>query len=230
MFKLYPYDDATISQNNLALHGQLSQIDTQITQIELTIASDQTSKEEKNRLRIKRKQLKQQKEEAKWQAYISYLATKDQALATVMTKLVGVRFDFTKLSIDDQQIILNVLVKHKLNDLIAHKAPELLGIDATAFKEFTDSLFDLSQKELIIPNKEEPIHIIFKEKKFLSQQATQLLSVNELSQLKSLPLQFVVQPTPSSQEFFERGVLRGHDGGQLFDTFKSKNGFVVLND
>jgi len=40
-----------------------------------------------------------------------------------------------------------------------------------------------------------------------------------------------VEPTPSSQEFFERGVLRGHDGGKLFDTFQSKNnGPVVLND
>jgi hypothetical protein len=77
-------------------------------------------------LRKKRKELKQQREEIKWKAYIRYLATKDQALASVMDKLVGARFDFNKLSVADQQVILNILVKQKLNDLIAHKAPELL--------------------------------------------------------------------------------------------------------
>lgn len=230
IFRSYPYDHALVLQSDPSLDTQVTAIEKQISEIELTIANDATSKEERARLRKKKSDLNQKKEELRRMAYTKYLATKDAALAAVMVKLVGARFDFAKLSLDDQQVILTFLVKDKLNSLISHQAAELLGIDADELTQFTNDLFDLHKKDLTIYVKGEPVHIIFKEKKFLSQQVDQLLSVKELAELKTLPLQFTVQPTPSSQAFFEEGILRWNNGGQLFDTFQSKNGPVILND
>ena len=230
IFRKYPYHHELIAQVDPSFSTALQQVENQISKLEMSIIDDKVSPEEKILLREKRKKLLQHKEEVKWNGYTKYLATKDVALATVMSKLVWVRFDFSLLSAQDQQVILTFLVKDKLSDLIARKAPELLGVDAKDLKQFTEDLFDLSKKELTLSTRDWPVHIVFKEKKFLPQQVDRLLSVTDLAGLNSLPLQFIVQPTPSSQEFFERGVLRGHEWGQLFDTFQSKNGPVILND
>jgi hypothetical protein len=123
-------------------------------ELEAKIMAATTSEEERTRLRAKRKELKQKKEEARWHAYGLYLSTKDKQLAAVVAKLVAARFDFAQLSLTDQQQLLNVLVKHKLGDIIARKAPELLGISPEELKQFTDDLFDLSKKDLTIPTRE----------------------------------------------------------------------------
>jgi hypothetical protein len=204
IFKLYPYDDSRISLTEPAVTSQLQDVDTQISQIELSIAHEQTSKEEKIHLRKKRKELRQERELIKWNAYISYLATKDPSLSAVMGKVVTAHFDMGQLSLVDQQVILNHLVKHKLQDLIQHKAPELLDIDAESLQQFVEDLFDLQKMELMIPTKEDPVHIKFAEKKFISQKAQYFLSVNNLADMQSFPLQFTVVPTPSSQDFFEQ--------------------------
>lgn len=204
IFKLYPYQDAQITTVNPALNSQLQDLDAQISQIEMSIADAQTSTEEKNRLRKKRKELRQERELIKWKAYIKYLATKEQSLATVMSKVVDAHFDMEQLSLADQQVILNHLVKHKLQDLIQHKAPELLNIDAEYLQQFVDDLFDLQKMEIKIPTREGAVHIKFAEKKFASQKAQSFLSVNNLADIQSLPLQFTVVPTPSNQDFFEQ--------------------------
>jgi hypothetical protein len=137
-----------------ALQFKLAQVDKQINELELSIVSAEISEEERSRLQKKREEFRQAREKIKWEAYTKYLQTKDKTLAPVIAKLVETRFDFGQLSVADQQVVLNVLVKHKLNDLISRQAPELLGIDAADLKKFTDDLFDLNKKDLFIPTRE----------------------------------------------------------------------------
>lgn len=230
IFKRYPYDDQLVLQQTPTLHTELVALDKEIMELTGSMTDDRKSKEERLRLAHKKKELKQRKEEIKRKAYLKYLETKNSALAQVMGKLVTHRFDFTQLSVSDQQTILNILVKDKIKELITHQAAELLDVDQDNFQQFVEDLFDLSKMDVTIPTKEWPVLVHFQEKKFISQAATQLLAVNDLSELKTLPLQFVVQQTPSSQEFFEESILRWKDGGMLFDTFQSKQWPIVLND
>jgi len=126
IFRRYPFHNDLVAQAEPTLTAQVDNINAQITVIEKNIVDDKISQEERNRLLKQREEFIQQRETAKWNAYAKYLASKDKALATVVAKLVGARFDFAKLSVQDQQVILSFLVKDKLSDLIARKAPELL--------------------------------------------------------------------------------------------------------
>ena len=53
-----------------------------------------------------------------------------------------------------------------------------------------------------------------------------LVSVEALSQLENLPLNFEVQVTPSSEKFFEKSVIFH----SIFEDFGASNGTQKLND
>ena len=128
IYTLYPYNDAEVSKVSPDLHAQLQEVDKDIAQVESKIAGS-PSKEEKATLRTHLQKLRQQREDIKWKAYLDYLATKDADLGRGMKQLYAVNFDFSRMSAPDQQALLDILVKHSLEDLVANKAPELLNVD-----------------------------------------------------------------------------------------------------
>jgi hypothetical protein len=217
IFALYPYHDTEVLAAAPALHQQLDGVEQQISEKDAAIATT-TSDEERARLQKEKKVLTQQREKIKREAYVQYLATKDASLAQVIKRLIDNRFDFGQLTQADQQLLVNVLVKHKLKDLIANKAPELLLVDEKGLTQFVDDLFDLQKMDLILPTSEGPVKLHFSEKTFLSKKVDHFLSINELSDIKNLPLSFKVEPTPSSEEFLENNaVFLG-----LFNSFAAK--------
>jgi hypothetical protein len=217
IFTLYPYHDAEVFAAAPSLHQQLDAIDAQISEKETGIANA-ASDEERARLQKEKKALTQQREKIKREAYVAYLATKDASLSTIIKKLVDTNFDFSQLSPADQQLLVNVLVKHKLKDLISNKAPELLLVDEAALTQFVDDLFDLQKMDLVLPTREGPVKLHFSEKKFLSKKVDHFLGINELGDLKNLPLNFKVAYTPSSEEFLEKNpIFLG-----LFNSFAAK--------
>jgi len=124
--------------------------------------------------------------------------------------------------------LLDALVKHKLEDLIKRKAPELLSTDEDELRQFLDNLFDLRKTDVTVPTVDGNVHIKFSPdgKKFLGTGMSNLASPEELSKLENLPLNFEVQVTPSSEKFFEDGVIFH----SIFDEFAASNGTKKLND
>ena len=127
IYELYPYDDAEIIKVSPHLHAQLHGIEQDISQLESQLVS--SSEEKRLALRADLKKLHQQREDMKWRAYLDYLASKDADLGRGMRQLYAVDFDFSRMSVLDQQALLSILVEHSLHDLIKNKAPELLGVD-----------------------------------------------------------------------------------------------------
>lgn len=204
---LYPYHDQLVSAAVPTFHQQLSALDASLQSLELRIADAKTSPEERSRLLEERQDLLSQKSQIKRQVYVQYLSTKDSRLSAVVAKLVDVRFDFSLLSLSDQQEVLNILVKRKLHDLMQHKAPELLDVDADQLATFVDDLFDLQKQDLLLPRRNGPVHIRFTKKSFVSAAAMSFLDIGTVSELQNLPLQFEIEMTPSAQEFFEQSPL-----------------------
>ncbi|MEI7563289.1 MAG: hypothetical protein WCJ39_06650 [bacterium] len=59
-----------------------------------------------------------------------------------------------------------------------------------------------------MPSSQGPVHLHFAHKQFLSEKVDAFISVDNLSDLKNLPLSFSLESTPSSEAFFEQGALR----------------------
>ena len=223
IFKLYPFDTNLDPQ----LSGKLWAIDTKIGETENKIA-EWTPDETKILLRAEIKTLKEQREKIRWDAYATQLDMKDKSLAGAIRTLVDSKFDFSQLHMGQQQALLDVLVKHKLEDIIKRKAPELLSTDEDELKTFLDDLFDLRKTDVSIPTSDGRVHIKFSSdgKKFLWTGMTNLASFEELSKLENLPLNFEVQVTPSSEKFFEESIIFH----SIFDEFAASNGTKKLND
>ena len=157
IYKLYPYDDILIQKASPTLHLNLQEVDAQLTSLGKELGADIDGKikpipeEKKIRLREEMEILRKKREDIKWRAYLAYLATQDFELASAMQKVYEAKFDFSRLSVADQQVILTVLVRHKMEDIIKNKAPELLQVDPNGLKQFVSDLFDLQKKDLILP-------------------------------------------------------------------------------
>ncbi|MEI8091442.1 MAG: hypothetical protein WCG98_04330 [bacterium] len=73
-----------------------------------------------------KRRLRGDMERIRWNAYLTYLKTKNTLLADVMKTVIENHFNFSVLTVQQQQVIVNALVETKLKDLIKNKAPELL--------------------------------------------------------------------------------------------------------
>ncbi len=225
IFKKYPYNHKAIIASNPGLDNELSAIDSQINNLDAQIATE-TDKEKKKELQKKKKEIKKQKEMRRWQAYASRLASKDATLGGVISKLSQNNFDFNKLDSVQQQEILNVLVKSKLQDLVKNKVPELLGIDEAEFGKFVQDLFDLNKKQILIPTKTGKFPINFESKSFISSDLSRFFSVDNLWELENLPLNFKVKIDESNRDFFEKSPLFSY----LFQDFDSKAWTEKISD
>ena len=224
VLSIYPFNDKIISGIDTSFHSDLDHIDTQFIDLNSQYAA--ATDEEKKTLRIKMKALKQQREQRRWQAYIAFLRTKDAALADVFAQLVGSKFDFSVLSPDQQQLILNVLVKNRLEDSIKNKIPELLSVKEEELTQFVHDLFDLKKMDLVIPTKYGPVPLKFLKKEFVATARKQFPTINNLEDLKNLPLNFVTQLTESNATFFEDSPIFY----SLYTDFAAKNGKFRCNE
>jgi hypothetical protein len=220
----YRFNDKNISIIDDTYHSDIEYINTQIVDLndKLTTASDT----ERQELRKKIKVLKQEIEERKWIAYIHFLRTKNPDLADVFSQLVRSKFNFSTLSADQQQLLVNVLVKNKLEDSIKNKVPELLAVTEEDLTQFVDDLFDLKKMDLTIPTRHGPVPLTFIKKEFLANARAQLPSLNNLEDLKNLPLNFVTQLTESNAAFFEDSPIFD----SIYTKFAAKNGTIKFND
>lgn len=197
ILKIYPYNAAL----DPLLNADLERIQTQISELDAqySTASDDKRKE----LGTKIKALKQEKNNRKWQVYITFLKTKDAALADVFAQLVTSNFDFSTLSPDQQQLIINVLVKNKLEDTIKNKLPDLLSVKEDELTQFIHDLFDLKKMDISIPTKAGIVPLTFLKKEFLTSNHKELIALDDLKDIKNLPLNFITQLTESNKAFFE---------------------------
>ena len=82
------------------------------------------------------------------------MKTKNAALADIFAQLVASKFDFSVLGADQQQVILDVLVKDKLEDTIKNKVPELLSVSEEDITQFVHDLFDLKKMDITLPTRQ----------------------------------------------------------------------------
>jgi len=172
ILKIYPFNDKGISTVDTSFHADLQIIDNQLLTVQEQYAS--ANDDERKLLREKIKALKQEREQRRWQAYITFLRTKDPALADVFAQLVKSKFDFSVLSADQQQLLVNVLVKDKLEDTIKNKVPELFSVSEENITHFVHDLFDLKKMDITIPTKDGPVPLTFLKKEFFASVGKQL--------------------------------------------------------
>jgi hypothetical protein len=224
ILEVYPFNDKHISVVDTSFHADMHAIEDQIVDLDAQFKT--APDEKKQEFRDKIKALRQQREHRRWQAYIAFLRTKDAALADVFAQLVGSKFDFSVLSADQQQRILNVLVKNKLEDSIKNKVPELLDVKEEELTQFVHDLFDLKKMELTIPTRYGPVPLTFLRKEFLGGAYSQLPAISDLDNLKNIPLNFVTQLTDSNADFFENSPIFD----SLYTNFAAKNGNFRFNE
>lgn len=176
--KIYPFNHEDVARVDLSFSSDIQAFDTHITDLETQYL--QASPTEKKQLRQKIRDIQQQKELRKWQAYTEFLSTQHPQLGIIFTQLVDHKFDFSVLSLADQQVLVTVLVEHKLKDALRTKMPELLDVDAEDLSLFFHDLFDLSKMTLALPTRQGNIPISFVKKAFMPTTFTQLPSLSDL--------------------------------------------------
>lgn len=228
IFSIYPFNDKAITPLDPSFHSDLELIDSQISEYTTQYTTQYTtaSDDERKELRKKIKILKQEREQRRWQAYITFLKSKDLALADVFAQLVASKFNFSVLSSSQQQLILNVLVKNKLEDSIKNKVPELLSVNEDEIAQFVSDLFDLKKMDLIVPTRHGPVPLTFLKKEFLASVHKELPALNDLEDIKNLPLNFVTQLTQSNAAFFEESPIFD----SIYTDFVAQNGKFRFND
>lgn len=224
ILNIYPFNDKIIQTIDTTLHSDLQLIDDQIlaAQEHYVAATDAERKEFKKKIH----DLKQQREHRKRQAYISFLQSKEPSLASIFSVLVKSKFDFSLLSLDQQQTLVNTLVKHKLEETIKNKVPEILSTTEEELTQFVNDLFDLTKMDLTIPTRHGPVPLTFTKKEFMSSARKELPSLQSLEELKNLPLNFVTQLNEVNAPFFEESVIFK----SLYTIFHAKNGDFPIND
>lgn len=223
---IYKFNPVIINALDSSFESDWQDINNQIDELNHQYAA--ATDEQKNELRKKIKALKAQKEQRKWQAYILFLRTKDAALADVFAQLVASTFDFSVLLPGQQQLILDVLIKNKLEDSIKNKVPELLDVKEEALTQFIHDLFDLKKMDLAIPtSKHGIVSLTFLKKGFLASTRKQLPALSDLeTDIKNLPLNFLTQLTESNSAFFEDSPIFD----SIYTDFIANNGKFRLND
>jgi hypothetical protein len=166
IFEIYPFHDTEIARIDTSFHEDSQKIDTQVASLQEKYIS--VSAEEQAKIRAQLRVLKTKKEERKWQAYIVFLNTKDASLASAFSTLVAHKFDFSALSKEKQQPLVDVLVAHKLEDTIKNKVPELLAVSEEELSHFVRDLFDLKKMNLTVPTRYGPVPLTFLKKEFMS--------------------------------------------------------------
>jgi hypothetical protein len=81
--------------------------------------------------------------------------------------LIDNNFDVSKLDKANQQILLDDIVKDKLDKLLADGTAKSLGVDEQKFAERMKDLFDLDKKQLTIPGPNGDIVFDCPDKSFL---------------------------------------------------------------
>ena len=164
--KIYPFNHQSVSEVDLAFETDIQALDAQILAVENEYSS--ADDDMKKTLRQKRHDLQQQKELRKWEAYSEYLSTQHPQLGPIFGQLVHSKFDFSVLSPADQQVLVTVLVEHKLQEVIRTKINDLLDVDEEDLSTFFHDLFDLTKMNITIPTRRGNIPISFVKKEFMA--------------------------------------------------------------
>lgn len=227
IFALYPFNVNNISIVDPTLETDLEAIGFKI--IELDKQYDVlTTEDEKAKIRQQIRDLETKQEERKWQAYIAFLECKEPSLWEVFRSLIQSKFNFSLLSKDQQQLLIDTLVKHKLQDTIQNKIPDLLDVDKKSLSDFVQKLFDMDNMDITIPTRYGPVPLHFLKKEFMASTRKDLPAINDLDadDLKHLPLNFLTQITESNAPFFEESVIFD----SLYTDFSARNGKFRIND
>lgn len=226
ILRIHRFDVTAISAVDPTFNADLHMIETKMSEIEEQIPT--ASDDERKTLRKQLKELSQQREQRRRQAYVALLKSKDASLGDAFDALVRSKFDFSVLSPDIQQHFVNTLVKQQLNDTIKNKVPELLALDTKELTAFVDDLFNLKKMDLTIPTRYGDVNLTFLKKEFMSTVHDKLPAIEGLAEkdIKNIPLNFLVQLNQHNAPFFEDSVIFR----SLFTPFVAKNGTFNLND
>jgi len=231
LFKTYPYNSSKIDNLDSGFTTAFNKQTKKISEIEDQITNWETDEKERSKLYKKLETEKENLKTIKRSWYANYIKSINPKLWNSIESLIESDFDISLLSIENQQEILNTIVKDKLEDTIQNKVPDLLDIDKDEYKQFMLDIFDLSKNDITIPTRQGPLPIHFNQKSFLWWPLKHLMDIGSkwelISEIKNFPLNFDIKINETNKDFFENSTMFE----SIFPTFNSKNQWKIkLND
>lgn len=231
IFKKYEFNEDRLQKENPKFANTMNRLNEEINALEKqdnTIASWTERKE----VFAKIKALKKEKNLARWKEYARDISNKNPKIGNAVAVLIDNNFDVSKLDKGNQQILLDDLVKDKVDKLLAEGTAASLGIDEQRFAERMKDLFDLSKKELTIPGPNGDIVFDCPDKSFLGWPLTKSLEMGKHGPIladewkQNLPLNIRLLLSEDNKDFFEKSpIFKG-----LFQEFEARNWTQMLHD
>ncbi|HMT00710.1 MAG TPA: hypothetical protein PKC14_00125 [Candidatus Absconditabacterales bacterium] len=143
-----------------------------------------------------------------FKTYFALIERDYPALGSVLTKWYHSYFDFSKLSLDEQQIIVDEMIDSYYDENFHESMKNFYGIDGAELKIFLKDLFDLKKNYVLMPNGQ---MVSFKKKNLLGGPLP-LGSFDDLFDKPLFPLAFEVESSSDMEN-----LLAG------------KNDFIFIN-
>ncbi len=237
LFAIYPYKHKNVIEGQITFKNEyndkekfLQEKENILSQPKPESEKEKTAEQRRNEIHQEILKIKEELNTIKRKAYAAYIETKNPWLGTTVNTLIDHKFDMNAINKSDQQKIVNILVEKKLNDSIENQIPNVLWIDAIEYKTFVKNLFDLNQKDIVIPTQYGNIPLHFLEKNFLGWPLQEGMEIdssgNIITEKQNLPLNFKIQITEQNKDFFEKNIIFW----DLFSEFISKKWPILLND
>jgi len=212
LFKIYPYGGKSyLDKKDSQYSSGMKRLQDEIVRANEELVSAQTQWD-KEVLEEKKKTWERELANLEWTHYLSQIYDKNPKLWTVMKKLYSNKFAFSSLNKKEQQVIVDVLIDHKVDNIVKQDVPNLLGVDEKEFKKFIYSFFDLEKDTVKVPTPSGDIPIFFEEKLLVWGKYDDVPWISSLSWLKNLPLNFKInlddERNKEARNFFEHTELR----------------------
>lgn len=164
---------------------------------------------------------KEESDKLSFEAYIILVQKKNKKLGDVLSKLLNNTFDFSKLSIDEQNELLYEVVDWRLDEFKKNWIANLLEIDQSKFDKFIRDIFDISKKEIIIQCVGWDIKL-WVNRTFLWWENNGFIDMTDFAYNK-LPLSFEIQILDENKDLINNSALKQVFKNEISDDWKSIN-------
>ena len=206
LFEKYPYNKKEIENKYSGLEKRLN-LAKKIKTLEKRVVHGEN--------------VKDQFDEACFEAYVWVVQDKDQKLWDILSKLFQNKFDFSKLDKNEQKELLDQTLSWRIEELKKRGTVEMLEINQNNFDKFVKDVFDLEKSELVIPSANWDIKLEIN-KSFKWWENLDLADINNFSENK-IPLNFEIKILWENKDLINDTALKKVFAKEISEDWKFIN-------